>query len=163
MAVYLKQRNGQIDLTKKMFKGDDGGYYVPNVDADGNLTWAASEEDMPEVEGANIRGEQGERGDSGVYIGAEEPDGDVTVWINPEGDVSVELATKEYVDEAVAGAGGNVDLTGYATEEYVNTAILNIEIPNPDLSAYYTKTEIDDLLANIEPTEQLPASEEGAF
>ena len=35
-------------------------------------------------------------------------------------------ATKKYVDDAVANAGGGVDLTGYATEEYVDNKIGNI-------------------------------------
>lgn len=35
-------------------------------------------------------------------------------------------ATEEYVDAAIANV--DVDLTGYATEEYVNTAISNIEV-----------------------------------
>ena len=40
-------------------EGSPGGYYVPTVDTDGNLTWLASEEGMPEVEGANIKGSDG--------------------------------------------------------------------------------------------------------
>lgn len=35
-----------------------------------------------------------------------------------------------------------VDLTGYATEEYVNNAVNNIEIPTVDLSDYAKKSEI---------------------
>lgn len=42
-------------------------------------------------------------------------------------------ATEEYVDNAIAGIeipeGDSVDLTGYATEEYVDNAINQIEIP----------------------------------
>ena len=47
--------------------------------------------------------------------------------------------TKTEVDAAIENA--DVDLTGYATEDYVNTAIGNIDIPKTDLSDYYTKTE----------------------
>lgn len=36
--------------------GEDGGYYTPSVDANGNLTWAASKSDMPTVTGSNIKG-----------------------------------------------------------------------------------------------------------
>lgn len=46
-------------------EGSPGGYYVPIVDADGNLTWTGSEEGMPEVEGANIKGETGPKGEDG--------------------------------------------------------------------------------------------------
>lgn len=44
--------------------GEDGGYYEPNVDASGNLSWTASKTGMPAVEGANIRGPQGPAGPS---------------------------------------------------------------------------------------------------
>ena len=70
MAIRLTGKNGAVDLTKKMFKGDPGGYYVPDVDIGGNLTWAPSEEDMPAVESSNIIGPIGPRGESGVYVGA---------------------------------------------------------------------------------------------
>ena len=80
------------------------------------------------------------------------------------------MATTEYVDNAIANvpSGGNVDLSnyytkaetnalipsleGYATKEYVSTAINSI--PATDLSNYYTKsetyskTEVDTLVAN---------------
>lgn len=39
--------------------GEDGGYYSPNVDSSGNLTWQASKSGMPAIPGANIRGPQG--------------------------------------------------------------------------------------------------------
>lgn len=42
--------------------GQDGGYYAPSVDADGNLTWTPSKADMPQVEGANIKGSEGKTG-----------------------------------------------------------------------------------------------------
>lgn len=45
--------------------GADGGYYTPSVDAEGNLTWAASKAEMPPVSGANIRGPQGPQGAPG--------------------------------------------------------------------------------------------------
>ena len=42
--------------------GQDGGYYAPSVDADGNLTWTPSKADMPPVAGANIKGPAGATG-----------------------------------------------------------------------------------------------------
>lgn len=76
------------------------------------------------------KGEQGERGidgEMGVHVGTEEPtDPQKLIWINPEGTATdtTELATKAYVDEAIAGVeGGDVDLTGYATEAFVTEAI----------------------------------------
>ena len=46
--------------------GTDGGYYTPSVDADGNLTWTSSAENMPTVPGTNIKGPQGEAGPAGA-------------------------------------------------------------------------------------------------
>ncbi len=41
--------------------GSDGGYYTPSVDAEtGDLSWTGSEEGMPEVPGANIKGPKGD-------------------------------------------------------------------------------------------------------
>ena len=45
--------------------GEAGGYYAPAVDAAGNLSWMASKADMPAVDGANIKGPQGETGAKG--------------------------------------------------------------------------------------------------
>jgi hypothetical protein len=55
-------------------------------------------------------------GDSGVYVGTEEPtDPDVNVWINPDGEGTDEIATKEYVDEAIKNISGGG--TGVAGED----------------------------------------------
>lgn len=102
-------------------------------------------------------------------------------------------AVQDYLEENPV----EVDLTGYATEAYVDAAIETIELtPGPagkdgkdgvdgkdyvlteadkeeiagmvpgadvDLTDYYTKTEIDDLLANLPSGEALPAAEEVEF
>ncbi len=44
--------------------GEDGGYYRPNVDAGGNLTFTPSKASMPSVAGANVTGPKGEDGTS---------------------------------------------------------------------------------------------------
>lgn len=46
--------------------GEDGGYYAPTVSDDGELTWKASKEDMPEIPTVNIRGQDGEGGEDGI-------------------------------------------------------------------------------------------------
>ena len=45
--------------------GEDGGYYTPSVNDDGNLSWTPSKADMPTVQGANIKGPKGDTGDTG--------------------------------------------------------------------------------------------------
>lgn len=56
-------------------------------------------------------------GESGVYVGTEEPtDPDVNIWINPDGEGTDEIATKEYVDEAIKNISGDGG-TGVAGED----------------------------------------------
>lgn len=60
--------------------------------------------------------------------------------------------TKEETDRQIDNAidGIDVDLTGYATERYVNDAISAIEIPEEtDLSNFYNKQEVDALIPDI--------------
>jgi hypothetical protein len=60
---------------------------------------------------------------------------------------SIGYVTKQYVDDAVANV--DVDLTGYATETYVQDTIDAIELPEPDLSNYATKDEVIGTLTNV--------------
>lgn len=56
-------------------KGEDGGYWIPAVDADGTLTWAPSKEGMGDAPAAiNITGPQGPQGSKGD-TGAQGPVG----------------------------------------------------------------------------------------
>lgn len=73
-------------------------------------------------------GAKGDDGDSGVYVGTSAPtDADKLIWINPDGDGSElgELATKDYVDEAVA------NFTGGITEERVLELIQANQVSYP--------------------------------
>lgn len=57
------------------------------------------------------------------------------------------LATETYVDEQIAAAvsGGSIDLSNYVTDTELATALSNYQ-STVDLTAYYTKTEVDALL-----------------
>lgn len=139
MAIKLKTNTGAIDLTNNaVIRGIDGGYYIPNVDLDGNLSWTAVKEGMPTVPGANIRGIQGE---PGVYIGTN-PGEDDLVWIDPSDGEVTGIITPDEVQTMINNAIIKPDLTGYATINYVDNAVNNIEFPEPDLSAYAKKTEV---------------------
>lgn len=46
--------------------GEDGGYYIPTVAADGTLSWTASKEGMPAVGSMNIKGADGQDGAPGA-------------------------------------------------------------------------------------------------
>lgn len=139
--IKLTGKNGAIDLSKKMLKGDDGGYYIPKVSNDGILSWVPSEPDMKPAEEASIIGPPGPQGETGIHVGPDEPvDKDVVVWIDTDAISADELATKEYVDQAVA----------------------NVK-PEVDLSNYYTKTQVDGIVETIEltPGPQGPAGPAG--
>lgn len=103
--IKLVDKNGAVNVGAKMKKGDDGGYYIPAVDAEGTLTFNPSEEGMIPVEPANVRGPAGAKGESGVYIGDTEPTDGSNVWIAPAGEASVSLVTQDqmqaYVEEEI--------------------------------------------------------------
>ena len=80
-------------------------------------------------------------------------------------------ATETYVDEAIAAielTPGPAGKDGADGKDYVLTEADKEEIAgmvpgaDVDLSDYYTKSEIDDLLANL-PTSDIPSGEEVRF
>ena len=104
--IELNVKNKSVDIQYPSYEGEDGGYYIPSLDAEGKLQWTPTQAGMAAVESMDVRGkdglpgEKGEQGESGVYIGDNPPE-DAEVWINPEGDTPTELATKDYVDNAI--------------------------------------------------------------
>lgn len=56
---------------------------------------------------------KGMKGESGVYVGDETPTDDSTVWIDPTGDASTDLATKGYVDTAINNALTSIENGSY--------------------------------------------------
>ena len=64
--VYVEPE--EIPRFDKLLKEleEKGAYYYPVVDAEGNLTWGKSLEQMPDAPGGNIRGPQGPQGPQGV-------------------------------------------------------------------------------------------------
>lgn len=167
MGIELRGKNGAIDLSLKMIKGDDGGYYIPSLDSEGNLTWAPSETEMPAVEGANIKGPKGDTGTSGVWVGDTEPTGDYNVWIDPTGSetaglvTQAELATKQ--DKLTAGDNITIDNNNViSTNGLVTQAELankqdkltpgdNITIENNVISASAPPTATTSTLGLVKP------------
>ena len=99
--IKLAEKNGAITLAQKMVKGDDGGYYIPKVE-EGVLSWTPSEDYMPQVEEANIAGPEGPKGESGIYVGVDEPtDPDILVWLVPTGEVDGYVMTEEQVKDYI--------------------------------------------------------------
>ena len=61
------------------------------------------------------KGDKGDKGDTGIYVGTEEPtDDSVLVWVDPDAaDVLGNLATKDYVNTAIAEALGAIENGSY--------------------------------------------------
>ena len=70
------------------------------------------------------------------------------------------LATKEYVDSI---AFGDIDVTRFVTDEELEQAIANIDMSGIDLTGYATETYVNDRINTIEltPGPQGPAGEQG--
>ena len=47
-------------------------------------------------------------------------------------------------------ADGTIDMSGYATEDYVDEKIASIDVNDVDLSGYYTKEQVDALIPSLE-------------
>lgn len=94
----------------------------------------------------------GKDGDSGVYVGTTEPtEPDKLIWINPEGEAGETLATKQYVDDAIAAAGGETaDLSNYYTKDEVNALIPStsgfITMPDVEAKGYQTEAQVNALI-----------------
>ena len=70
---------------------------------------------------------KGETGDSGVYLGVEEPvEEEKYIWIEPETENKTMLATEEQVAEAKADVIAEVESKGYQTKDQVKALIQQI-------------------------------------
>lgn len=65
-------------------RGETGPVYVPRINADGTLSWTNNGDDLPNPTPVNIKGERGEKGDTGVTFQPVVKDG-VLYWINDQG------------------------------------------------------------------------------
>ena len=153
-SVKVDGRNSSIYLAQNAIKGDDGGYYIPSIDSEGNLTWAPSETEMPTVGGANIKGP---KGDSGVWVGTETPDGDYNVWVKPD-DEAIEIATKADLDgkqdkltagtnitienNVISAAGGGSDEVWIGSEEPTGDQTVWIDPTGSETAGLVTQAEL---------------------
>lgn len=153
-SVKVDGRNSSIYLAQNAIKGDDGGYYIPSIDSEGNLTWAPSETEMPAVGGANIKGP---KGDSGVWVGTETPDGDYNVWVKPD-DKAIEIATKADLDgkqdkltagtnitienNVISAAGGGSDEVWVGSEEPTGDQTVWIDPTGSETAGLVTQAEL---------------------
>ena len=115
-----------VELEKNVGGGgsvEDGGYYAPSVDNEGNLTWTASKTGMPAVDGANIKGSAGASGTDGKSAYAYAVEGGYT---GTEGEFAAKLA--EEMPTTLPNPNA-LTFTGGVTGSYDGSAPLSVEIP----------------------------------
>jgi hypothetical protein len=167
MAIKLKTSRDSIDFTQKgaIIQGADGGYYIPSVDATGNLTWEPTKNGMAIPAETNIKGPKGDDGADAIHVGSSEPTGDELIWINPDGEASgsldrvddIHVGTEEPTGEELIWINPEGQPSSeFATEAYVDAAIAAAQLGgsggSADLTNYYTKSEVDAAIEEIELT-----------
>ena len=128
----ITKKNASVKLTKPFMKGEDGGYYWPEWNDEGQLIWQASEDGMPIIPPFDVKGEDG-----GYYTPITDDNGELNWVPSNENMPAVEgasLATKAYVDEVVKDVEVDFDLDEYALKTDI-----------PDVSNFATKDEIPNL------------------
>lgn len=123
LKTFENLGNTQIDLsdysTKEWVRNEidkiEALVFTPNIDEQGNLSWT-NNGGLDNPEGINIKGE------SGVYVGDEEPtDLDIKVWIDTDG-----VQDNPYMNV------GNVVTNSLETSEEGSVIIENRYIPTQD-------------------------------
>lgn len=159
-------------------QGEPGPQGIPGTPGkdgkDGTMTF----EELTEEQKASLKGEKGdpgapgkdgedgEPGTPGVWVGNTAPTDEYNVWIAPAGEETASLVTYdemvEYVDTHATG-GSDVDLSNYYTKTETNEEISKaiaaipptdlskyaLKTELPDMTTYYTKTEIDAVVGDI--------------
>ena len=120
--------------------GEDGGYYQPNVDTSGNLTWTASKDDMPAVAGSNIMGPKGNPGADGFSPIATVTQTETGATISIQDATGTTTATITNGQDGAPGADGHTPIKGtdYWTEsdkaEIVQEAASSIPIATTEVA-----------------------------
>lgn len=120
--IQLVKKNDNLTLTQGKLKGDSAYEIAVEHGFEGTEEeWLLSLEGKP-----------------GIYVGDEEPtDEETLVWLDPD-ELPDTLATME-----------QVEAKGYQTEAQVLALIEANASEDVDLSNYYTKAEVDDLIPDV--------------
>ena len=93
----------------------------------------------------------GSEGVEEVYVGTEDPgtSSEALIWINPEGSETAELATKEYVDEAIEGVS-SINPNDYYTKAEIDLMMPIttgfITMSDVEEKGYQTETQVNSLI-----------------
>lgn len=143
-------------------KGVDYFDGAPGANGQDGKDYVLTEADKQEIAGMVEVSGGGDSGDCDcIYVGETEPTNDSLLWIDSGSEAddieAVSMADVEAaIDEALKDVSVDVDLTGYATEEYVNQEIAKAQLggEDVDLTGYatetYVGTAINEALNNYE-------------
>lgn len=127
--ITINYTNGNTDTSYNVsYFSKDGGYYTPAVSAAGNLSWTASKSGMPPVTTVNIKGPKGDMGSIKFKY----------VQSLPTTGIEYDAF---YVMDAVSPTSYKL----YDEYFYINN---HWEKVGDDLTAYYNKIQIDNLLTD---------------
>jgi hypothetical protein len=121
--------------------------------AKSDLSNVSNAEFLAKATAAGVEGGGGGSGNVTVSVSPIVPGSPTNgnLWLNTEtGILYVYINdgnSNQWIQPAVPTSGGSADLTGYATETYVDTAINNI--PAVDLTGLATETYVDTAINNI--------------
>ena len=134
--IKINTGKSNITLIKDVIKGDPGASAYEIALANGFE--GTEEEWLLSLEGEPGKpGDKGERGAAGIYVGDQEPtDADTLVWVDPDEELNV-VITEEQVLELIEA--NKTDLTDYYTKAEVDNLI-------PDVSAYQTEAQVQALI-----------------
>ena len=127
--------------------GYDGGYYIPQIDENSNITWVASKNTMPEItDSVNIKGDTGATGARGAaggyYIPSVDSDG-VLSW------TPTEQSMPTIEDSYIRGATGATGATGAAGTNGEDGGYYIPAINNDILTFSKSKNTMPDSLISV--------------
>jgi len=148
--------NEFIKLIKQMAESKKGVTFYPKIDSEGNLSWD-NDGTLDNPTPVNIKGQKGIQGETGpantISIGTVSSGTEASATIT--GNAPNQTLNLVLPQGPKGDTGSTPDMTGYATETYVNAYVSNMltDFGNQFSTAlldFYDKEEIDAKLGNIE-------------
>lgn len=150
-AGYITSTSLQGYATEQFVKDEIGAIDIPEVNLSDYYTKAEVEALIPTdyIKDVSNKLDVSVYNADKLYLATKD---DLNAFENLIGYTPVDdRSFAEVIDDTFAKKTSIPSLDGYATEEFVNTAIQGIQIGGDvDLTNYYTKTEVDGLIERIE-------------
>lgn len=134
-------------IASSVVDGVDGGYYIPQIDSNSNLTWTASKNTMPEIQtSVNVKGNTGATGARGATGGYYIPS------VNADGMLSW-IPSAEYMpsieESYIRGATGATGEAGADGQDGEDGGYYIPEITNNIMTFTKSKNSMPDLSTSV--------------